>query len=82
MTPFRLANFIEAGLWITLGGGFLLAAIFKPAARSACVGTAVALIAFGISDIVETSTGAWWRPWWLLMWKATCIIALILQLIQ
>lgn len=35
------------------------------------------LILFGLSDGVELYTKAWWKPWWLLVWKATCINALI-----
>jgi hypothetical protein len=31
----------------------------------------------GASDIVESRTGAWWRPWWLFAWKAVCVIALL-----
>jgi hypothetical protein len=32
---------------------------------------------FGLSDLVEVTTGAWWRPWWLLAWKAACLLGLI-----
>jgi len=41
---------------------------------------AVTFVLFGISDLAETQTGAWWQPWWLLVWKAACI-ALILLLV-
>ena len=44
------------------GQGFLLAATF---------------VLFGLSDVVELQTGAWWRPWWLLVWKAACITVLV-----
>ncbi len=44
------------------GRGYLLAATF---------------VLFGLSDVVELQTGAWWRPWWLLVWKATCIAVLV-----
>ncbi len=36
------------------------------------------LVRFGLSDGVELYTKAWWNPWWLLVWKAACIIALII----
>ncbi len=39
-------------------------------------------IAFGISDFVEIHTGAWWRPWWLLGWKAACLLAFVPPLFQ
>jgi hypothetical protein len=32
---------------------------------------------FGISDFVEAKTGAWWVPWWLVIWKGACIIELV-----
>jgi hypothetical protein len=39
---------------------------------------AVTLVAFGISDYAEIRTGGeWWRPWWLLAWKATCVVTLM-----
>ncbi len=30
---------------------------------------------FGVSDFIEMSTGAWWRPWWLLLMKVSCGVA-------
>jgi hypothetical protein len=38
---------------------------------------AAVLLAFGGSDVVETRTGAWWHPWWLLVWKGLCVVALV-----
>ena len=38
---------------------------------------AVLLLLFGLSDGIELSTGAWWKPWWLLVWKGTCITGLV-----
>jgi len=34
------------------------------------------LVLFGLSDGVELYTKAWWHPWWLLVWKGTCLVAL------
>ncbi len=71
---FRWANYGEAALWIVLG---LVCAGFAYARRGPlrrCAGwAAIGLVLFGGSDIVEVQTGAWWRPWWLLVWKAGCI---------
>ena len=39
--------------------------------------SAVTLVLFGLSDVVELQTGAWWRPWWLAVWKGLCINILI-----
>jgi hypothetical protein len=37
---------------------------------------AIAFAAFGVSDIVESQTGAWWRPWWLLVLKTACVLVI------
>ncbi|HTD65354.1 MAG TPA: hypothetical protein VK846_02340, partial [Candidatus Limnocylindria bacterium] len=37
---------------------------------------ALTLAVFGGSDLVEARTGAWWKPWWLFVWKALCVIGL------
>ncbi|MHC4132622.1 MAG: hypothetical protein ACYSSP_06740 [Planctomycetota bacterium] len=37
------------------------------------IAASILLIAFGCSDFVEIRTGAWWRPWWLLVWKGGCL---------
>lgn len=42
---------------------------------------ALIFVAFGCSDLVETQTGAWWNPWWLLLWKAACVHALLTVII-
>ena len=71
-------NLIEAGVW------FLLALIlFVHALRSekrlwrTLFVLVVTLAIFGCSDLVESRTGAWWKPWWLLVWKAACLIVLL-----
>lgn len=71
---FVLANYAEAVLWFAVGVGFAIAACRRPSRRRAWLVAAAAFIAFGVSDVVEASTGAWWRPWWLLGWKAACVI--------
>ena len=80
---FRTINYVEAGLWGILGVGFAIGAgrTGGRAARWRCVVAALTLLAFGASDVVETRTGAWWHPWWLLAWKAACVIALLLLVI-
>lgn len=65
---FLWANYVEACWWGALG----VAALTR---RSGLLGAA--LIAFGISDLVETRTGAWYSPWWLLVWKGMCVICIV-----
>lgn len=71
---------MEAGLWIVMGAIVAVLALRKAKRRGTLLTTAIILIAFGVSDLVETRTGARWKPWWLLVWKVGCI-ALILFLI-
>jgi hypothetical protein len=74
-------NLIEAGLWLTIGAGFALSAL-APARRGSKMLAALAFALFGLTDVVEHRTGAWWRPWWLLVLKAGCIVALLVLLIH
>jgi hypothetical protein len=33
---------------------------------------------FGISDLIESETGAWWEPWWLFVMKSLCVLGFLL----
>lgn len=71
-------NVFEVVWWIGCGvavGAKSLRA--KPPYRKRGLLSAVTLILFGLSDVVELQTGAWWKPWWLLVWKALCIDILV-----
>jgi len=69
-------NFYEALLWLAVGAGFLISLI-KRDQRGAKLAAAVTFVAFGFSDFVEMDTGAWWRPWWLFVWKGVCVIVMV-----
>jgi hypothetical protein len=70
---FKVGNYCEAALWFAIGVAFLLVALRRRPLRATCLTAAAAFVAFGFSDVVEVHTGAWWRPWWLLAWKAACV---------
>ena len=71
---FRYGNFIEAGLWIAVAVGFaILSGLKRGRSRTRCLLAIPTFLLFGVSDIVEVSISAWWKPWWLLIWKAACI---------
>ena len=36
-----------------------------------------AFVFFGISDLVECFSGAWWEPPWLFVLKVLCVLALV-----
>jgi hypothetical protein len=66
----KTGNLIEAGFWIVLGVGLAIGGMRRGRAIARLgllSGTILCL--FGVSDLVEASTGAWWRPWWLLSGK-------------
>ena len=69
---FATSNYIEAGLWGTIGIGFVVHTMVKGGNATSLIAV-VAFFAFGISDVIEASTGAWWRPWWLLVLKGLCL---------
>lgn len=80
---FVTANLIEAGLWALIGLGLITSAIWRKQSsvhKRQSVIAGLTLLAFGLSDVVETQTGAWWRPWWLFAWKAGCVLTLMILL--
>ncbi|MGF1635075.1 MAG: hypothetical protein ACFCVE_14580 [Phycisphaerae bacterium] len=74
---FVLANQVEAVLWVMLAFVAAVVGVRRPMLRSTLLPMALVLLAFGISDLVETRTGAWYRPWWLLVWKGACVGGLL-----
>lgn len=78
---FVLVNRVEAALWMALALAMMFAAKrYRGAARIDCIAASLAFALFGVSDLVETTTGAWWRPWWLLAWKSVCVLAFLILL--
>ena len=74
----RDGNLIEAGLWFVLAVVLFIYAFRRERRlRGTLLTLAVTLAIFGASDLVEARTGAWWRPWWLFVWKALCVSALL-----
>jgi hypothetical protein len=75
----ELYNYIEIGIWCTIAAVVAFVALRRtgPVRRSGLLAS-VTLVAFGLSDYAEIRTGGeWWRPWWLLAWKAACVITLL-----
>ncbi|HEX8324356.1 MAG TPA: hypothetical protein VF595_10635 [Tepidisphaeraceae bacterium] len=76
---FRYGNYIEGVVWFVVGGLAFKAARDRGARRFAPA-FLITFIAFGVSDWVESTTGAWWWPWWLFAWKAICVLAVVAML--
>lgn len=70
-------NVAEAALWfafaaiIALLGGRVRGLTPRPRAA-----WAIAFLAFGVSDLIESRTGAWWKPAGLLVYKGVCLAAI------
>lgn len=74
----RDGNLIEAAFWFVLGFvGFFYSWRREPILRPALRLLSIVLVIFGASDLVESRTGAWWEPWWLFIWKALCVLAML-----
>ncbi len=79
----RDGNLIEAGVWFVCALAVLVQAMRDTATlRKTLFTLAGSLALFGASDLVEARTGAWWRPWWLLVWKSACVIVLAAAFIR
>lgn len=67
-------NMVESVLWFVFAVAFGAIAFRATGRRRRLSLTlAAAFLAFGISDLIEARTGAWWRPIWLLFLKASCV---------
>jgi hypothetical protein len=79
----ELYNYIEIGIWCTIAVVVGFIALRRTgSARLRGLLASVTLFAFGLSDYAEIRTGGeWWRPWWLLAWKAACVITLLALLL-
>lgn len=69
-----VGNLAEAALWGVLAAFAGMSAV-RSDGRQRRIATvlALALLAFGVSDVIESRTGAWWRPPALLMLKGACL---------
>ena len=79
----QIFNYVEVALWPIMGLALAAQGMRRSGAiRRDYLIAAGVLVAFGASDWFEASTGnEWWKPWWLLLWKAACVIALLALLV-
>ena len=78
-------NLYEAILWFVIAVVHFATAIFdksKSLYKTNLYVSAALFFAFGISDIIEIQTGAWWRPIGLLLFKGACIVGLVFCFIK
>jgi lipopolysaccharide export LptBFGC system permease protein LptF len=74
----NLYNYAEVAIWPSIGVVLGLYSVRqRGAAKRDCLIAAVVLFVFGVSDWFEANTNnEWWHPWWLLLWKASCVAIL------
>jgi hypothetical protein len=71
-------NLGEAGLWFAFSAVMLIKAWrLQNKLREIFASLCAAFFFFGISDLIEAHTGAWWTPLWLLLWKTVCLAWLL-----
>ena len=75
----ELYNYVEVGLWPAIAAVlFVWGLKRRGATRRDAMIAAATLLVFGASDWFEANTGnEWWHPWWLLLWKAGCVVILL-----
>jgi len=79
----RDGNLIEACVWFVLAAALFVHALrADKRVRPTLFLIVVTLAVFGGSDLVEAHTGAWWRPWWLFVWKAACVLTLLFGFVR
>src|ERR1700682_1896350 len=81
--PEVIGNYIEAAFWVTVA---LVLGIKgrngRQPLRKLAFLASVIFFSFGLSDLVEAQTGAWWRPFWLFLWKGFCLVGLALSYLK
>jgi hypothetical protein len=71
-------NYLEAGIWTAFAIVIVRMARAKPPGhRRETYILAGTFAVFGVSDLIETQTGKWWDPWWLLAMKAACVTVIL-----
>ena len=72
-----IANWIEAGVWTVVAILLAARAIRSTGRVRRILGIlSAAFLLFGVSDVIEAHTGAWWRPLGLLIMKGACLVVI------
>ena len=79
---FSDSNYFECVFWCAIGMAFCIRATLRRDHRPSVIVAGFTFVIFGISDFVEAHTGAWWRPWWLLVWKGLCLLVFLILLVR
>jgi hypothetical protein len=74
-----IGNIIEGCFWFLVSLVFFVPALRpKEGHRWFCLSGGALFVIFGLSDMYESTTGAWWKPWWLILWNVGCVGGMVL----
>lgn len=77
-----IGNIIEGIFWLGVSMFFFVPAMKRPERnRLFCITGGVVFVVFGLSDFYEAHTGAWYRPWWLILWNVACVGGIVVVLL-
>ena len=79
---FTLFNLAEGLLWLGIAAGFAFTMYKGYPNTGLRIVAAILFLTFGISDFVEIQTGGWYKPWWLLAWKASNLVGFVILFTQ
>jgi hypothetical protein len=72
MDAAKAYNIFEVFLWLGFSLIFFIPAVKRGEKhRLFCVLGGLGFVFASLSELAEVYSGAWWRPWWLLAWKAS-----------
>lgn len=74
----KSGNLIEAAVWLAVSSACTVRSLrVEGRLRLIFSLLAVAFFVFALTDLIESETGAWWRPLWLLGLKALCVLGIV-----
>ena len=79
---FTLFNLAEGLLWLGIAAGLAFTIHRSRRNTDLRIVTAILFLTFGASDFVEIQTGGWYKPWWLLAWKALNLVGFVILFSQ
>jgi hypothetical protein len=77
MDELAVFNCLEALLWMSISVAVFRKSRGTPATTRLGAVASLWFFLFGVSDLFEAYTGAWWRPWPLLVLKGACVTSLL-----
>ena len=76
----RLFNLAESIVWLVIAIYFFCFSRKGTRFKSNYLILSIVFVLFGISDLIEIQTGAWWRPFSLLIYKGACLLIILINL--